>query len=159
MTKEELLARIEAARSRLEDQLARFDDAQMLQPGVEDDWSVKDLVAHIAGWTDRLVHLLEAALRDELPDPWDDVDRANARIYAESKDLPLPDVMNNFHTSYQRMLRAIDVLTDADLNDPHRFEWTGGSELRDTIAGDTYEHYAEHDAALEAWIDKVTAKS
>ena len=50
MTKSELLNQIRTERGQLEETLARLTHAQMLLPGVDGEWSVKDALAHISTW-------------------------------------------------------------------------------------------------------------
>jgi hypothetical protein len=50
MTKERLIQEIHSTRMRLEKTLEKVSEQQMVTPGVMDDWTVKDFLAHIAVW-------------------------------------------------------------------------------------------------------------
>ena len=47
MTKTRLLDRLRTERAQWEALLTDIDEARMTQPGVEGEWSVKDIVAHV----------------------------------------------------------------------------------------------------------------
>jgi hypothetical protein len=45
-------------------------------------------------------------------------------------------------------------MPEDDLMNPDRFAWSQGEPLWEAIAGDTYEHYHEHIAQIQAWLAK-----
>jgi hypothetical protein len=49
-TKTDLLTEIRTQRRHLENNLAGLTPAEMCQPGVCGDWSVKDVLAHLTAW-------------------------------------------------------------------------------------------------------------
>ena len=52
-TKSELMAAIKTERVRLEGDLAKFPGGKKTEARLENSWSVKDLMAHIAAWEHR----------------------------------------------------------------------------------------------------------
>jgi hypothetical protein len=52
MSKEQLLSMIQSARAHWDALLAAIPQAWMTEPGVEGEWSIKDIIAHIA-WGER----------------------------------------------------------------------------------------------------------
>ena len=50
MTKVKLIELIVIQRHSLDQTLTRLEESQMTIPGVESDWSVKDILAHISAW-------------------------------------------------------------------------------------------------------------
>lgn len=157
ITKSELLATIRSERGLLEAALSEVDVEQMTQPGVEGDWSVKDIVAHIVAWEQRMIGWVAAALRDEVPEvprTWDVVHRLNEQIYLENRDRPLCDVLADLPRSYQEALRAAEDVSEDDLVDPDRFGWRAGEPLWKMVAANTWWHYREHCQSLRAWLDR-----
>jgi len=61
MNKHELLHWLQEEQRKWQAFLAEIDPAQMERPGVNGDWSMKDLVAHLTGWNHWLVARLQAA--------------------------------------------------------------------------------------------------
>ena len=134
---------IRAGRTRLEGALAAFDDDAMLDC-VDDDWTRKDVLAHIEAWERRVVTLL-AALRAGAPfDAVSDTDELNDRFLAESRDRSIADVRRGEREAYDAMLDAIDGATDEELFDGRHFAWTEGDAFAEWFRGNGDGHYDEH---------------
>ena len=56
MTKAEFLDRLRSGRAEWDALIAQIDEAQMTEPGVVGDWSVKDIIAHVT-WSERVIRL------------------------------------------------------------------------------------------------------
>jgi hypothetical protein len=158
MTKTKILEMIQSEQEALKRTLARLSAEQMTQPGVESNWSVKDILVHITDWERRMVQWIEASVRGEVPErpapgmTWDDLDRLNEQTYMLNRDKPLGEVQAEFDRSYQRSLRAVEALSEADLIDPYRFEWREGDPLWHMVAANTWWHYKEHRETISDWL-------
>jgi len=157
-SKHELLGILQAEKSRLEIIVGRLTEAQLLEPGIEDNRSVKDLLAHITAWEQRMINWLNesvAGLVPQRPAPgmtWDDLDRLNEQTFLENKDKALTEVMSASATSYAQALRRVQEMTDQDLFDGARFAWREGDPLWHMVAANTWWHYKEHREQIEAWL-------
>ncbi len=153
MDKARILTKIRAERAKLDAAMAGLTEEQMLRPGVQDEWTIKDMSAHIAFWDARLAGRLEAVLQDA-PQPLFDflsTDTANHHVYQQNRVRPLADIQAEATTHYSRILHALEQLSDADLTDPLRFAWTKRKPLRWYVFIDGYGHYPEHPQAIQAW--------
>ncbi len=146
----------------LEAVLTPLNEDQVTTAGVNGDWSIKDILAHIATWQQILLERLQAANRGEepaLPPDLDvteeEIDRLNAQFYEENKARPLAGVLTDFRTSYQHIAKIVQAISDEELTDPHRFAWMGGEPLWRLIPGDTYAHYPEHIESIQEWLTKT----
>jgi len=144
------------ARAALDAELAGLSEEQMLEAGVIDDWSVKDVLAHIAGWERMFIGWLDALMRGERPDRPANIDEAwvnetNARLYRENGEKTLADVLAESRAAHEAMLALIDRLTEEELFDPNHFPWTRGHDMAPWLRGNADEHYAEHTVQLRAW--------
>lgn len=152
MTKAAVLEVLRVARAQWDAALAECDPAQMTEPGVVGEWSVKDIVAHVTWFEQEMVRLLrERALAGselwQLP-----ADERNAAIFEMYRDKALPDVLSDASEVYYRLLSAIEMLTDDELNDPQRFRGMPADwQPWRILAQNTYEHYEHHLAAIRAW--------
>ncbi len=130
----------------------------MAQPGVESNWSVKDILAHIMAWEKRMVQWLEESLRGEVPErpapgmSWDDLDRLNEQIYRENRDRALDEVLADFRQSHEESLRVVEAIAEEDLIEPERFEWREGDPIWHMVAGNTWWHYKEHRETISNWL-------
>ncbi len=159
VNKASILKQLSASYTALEELLASLDEKYYLRQGVIPGWSIKDLLAHINSWHRRLLSLLNAAIRNEEPslagpDNIEELDKLNAEFYQENKSLLIDEVLADFHTSYQHIFDITQAIPEEDLINPHRFAWTHGQPLWQSIAGDTYEHYQEHQIQIQEWLAK-----
>jgi uncharacterized protein (TIGR03083 family) len=154
MTKQELIEHIEIEWARLQAALDGLSEEQMHRPGVVGDWSVKDILAHITAWQSRLITAMFKAERGFAPEATDDdatVDQLNEKWYREMKDRPFEQVWDDLDSSYHQILKRLDSWTDDKLFSARQFAWMQGAPFERYIAGDSYEHYAEHAVQIEAW--------
>jgi len=157
MDKAELLNLVRTERASWEAALSEVGEDRMIEPGVDGDWSVKDIIAHIT-WSEReMVGMLQArALVGS--DLWDlSNDERNAIVYQQNRDRALADVLAEAQDVYRQLMSALESLSDEDLNDPSRFaDMPADWEPWRVIAGNTYLHYADHATSLRAWLDQTT---
>jgi hypothetical protein len=134
-------------------------EANMTQPGVAGEWSIKDIVAHLTGWRRRTVGRFQAELRNEpLPPPlWPSHlqtdDEINAWIYAANRDRPLSDVLSDSRDVFAQLVQTLDAFPEADLLDPTRFSWLGGEPP--SAAGLFAHFHEEHEPDMRAWLEQV----
>jgi uncharacterized damage-inducible protein DinB len=159
MDKTELLSMMRTERARWETLLAEVDEAQMTQGGVEGEWSVKDIIAHVTAYEGWIVARLDSALGGEtlrLEIDKLDLEQRNAWIFEENRNRPLHEVLEESQRVFQQLLTSVQTLSDEDLTDPHRLEpfldplWTGGLPAWKCIAADSYEHYGQHIPSIRA---------
>ncbi len=157
MTKQELIERIEQDWARLQTALNGLTEEQMHIPGVVGEWTIKDLLAHITAWQTRLITAMFKAEKGFQPDTTDGgatVDELNEKWHREMKDRPFEQVWDDFDSSYHQLLKRLDTWTDDMLFNPAKFPWMKGQPFLNYIAGDSYEHYAEHAEQIEEWRKK-----
>ncbi|MCJ7584345.1 MAG: ClbS/DfsB family four-helix bundle protein [Anaerolineales bacterium] len=158
ITKSKLLIAIRAERKALEEVLAALTYDQMLQPGASGEWTVKDALAHISAWERRMLSWIGSHLRGEAPDvplPWD-VERMNAETYAQVKDRPLAEVLEEFRRSYREALTLAESLSEEQLQTAYTDTWPMGP-LWLGVAANTDWHYKEHRKDIEAWLKQQKA--
>lgn len=159
MNKAALIEALEAERQRCEELLEELSDDTLVQPGVIDDWSIKDLLAHITMWEAELVKLLWQAKQDRRPTTVhfqsSSVDERNAKWHQQNKERPLEAVLNDYEGVRRQTIRRVKDLSEIDLTDPKRFPWLDDQPLWRWIAVDSYEHEAEHREQIQTWLKKA----
>ena len=145
-----------AGRKELEKLLARLSPSQMeMEKALYENWSVKDLLAHLGFWERRAAAILKALQAGEaVPSLVGDLtlDEVNAQAFAANHFRPLADVQAEEEAAYQDLLALTENAPENDLFDPQRFTWTNGQPFFDWIEGNSYGHYQEHLPALLEWI-------
>jgi hypothetical protein len=145
MTKAALLEVLRVARAQWDAAIAESDPASMTEPGVAGEWSVKDIIAHVAWFEREMVRMLrDRALVGS--DLWQwPADERNAAIFELNRQRELPDVLSDASEVYQQLLNALEPLTDEDLNDARRFrEMPADWQPWRILAQNSYEHYEHH---------------
>ena len=116
-------------------------------------WTAKDHVMHLAVWEDGIWALLEKQSRreqmglDEATWQSGDYDRMNAVIQQAHRDKSLDEVFDAFRDVHRRLIAKIESMRDDDLQQPYRTYQPDADREEPVIqwiAGNTYEHYAEH---------------
>jgi hypothetical protein len=161
MNKAGVLDAMRTGYATLEKTLAPLEEAQMTTPGVNEAWSIKDIIAHITAWQYALLDRLHAAARGVTPTSYaseltdEDIDNLNEQFYQQSKSRPLAAVLADFRTTYAQIEEAVGSMSEEDLTGPQRFAWAKGVPLWRYVAGDTYEHYLEHITSIQQWLSRT----
>ena len=167
MTKAELLADIERTWAALNQGLARFTEAQMTTLRDQEGWSVKDHLIHLEAWERSVVFFLQGRPRhkglgvEEAVYLTGDMDRINAVIQKQRRELPLADALAQMRNTHEQLLKLLEPLSDADLEKTYRQYVTDelgegeGPTATSVIVSNTSEHYSEH---LE-WIEVLVGKA
>jgi hypothetical protein len=148
VTKGELIREEDEAWAELRGSLAPLGPELMLEDGYHPDWSVKDLLAHLACWLAEAAQALQQIRlgtyrREEL-----DEDEMNRRFWEACRDLDLHDVWAQLHSARGRMLEELDLLPEDRLDD-HAAGW-----FRESGA----EHYRDHLPRLREWLVGLEAR-
>lgn len=168
-TKAELLEAMTAGRAGWEDLLAAVGPGRMDEPGVVGEWSVRDVVAHVAGYERFVAATILADLRgaaatprelydrDDQPPGGDEPDPDHARyndwVVRHARGRPLAQVLGSAREAYERLRAAVDALTEEELADPGRFAWLPGRALATILPNQSFAHYAMHAPSIRAWLD------
>lgn len=147
MNRATLLAQVAAGRDRLDAALAALLDGAMLDR-IDEVWTRKDVIAHLAAWERRVVENLVTLRSGGLPDGSIATDDLNERFFVADRDRSLGDVLAEERAAYETVLAAIDGASDEELFDGHHFAWTEGDPLAGWFRGNTDEHFDEHLAQL-----------
>ncbi len=150
-TKAEALRRLDEAWQALEAAVGEFDGGEMLEPGVVDGWSVKDLLGHIAFWSGQAaknIGLVAAGQADKIvrPDSKEATDQWNERERRRRQDWPLSQVREEWLHGHRQAREALVRLSEDQLDVD-----LGGETVLEGFAVDTYEHYEEHLEHILAW--------
>lgn len=147
MDRMELLTRIRHGRVELESALVRFDSDDMTRLSLPNGWSIKDVIAHIGFWEQRIATLYEILSGGSVPRNTvveESLDSLNERVYKENRSLPVDTVQANEAEAYLAILAVAETSPEEDLFDPRRFSWTEGEPFYNWIVVNTYGHYSDH---------------
>jgi hypothetical protein len=156
---EDLIRVIQNERSHFESLIAELSESDLLEPGVEGDWSIKDLMVHISAWEKLAYDRIHATITgDPLTYPViqsdEFVDSFNRDAYIANKDLPLNEVTADFRKSYDGFLNQIKNLNNEILFKKLPFDWAGDLTAQVVISANTHWHYLEHAKSILKWMEK-----
>lgn len=112
-----------------------------------DDWSVKDLLAVRAWWTENVVDWIEAGSRGKTPITpaegyeWHETPRLNADVVKASRRESYRSIRARLEKGYERVVRLIGKLDDRELLDVGAFSWAGKYPLSRWISLNTVRQY------------------
>lgn len=160
MTKSEILQWLEQAQGQWQTLLDEIGLARMEQPGVNGDWSMKDIVAHLAGWNRHLLNRFGAALRGEAepPPPWpaqlETDDEINAWIYETNHERTPRDVLDESAQINQAIYALVETLPATvrleRVEPAYYLVWVGDQRF---LPGEFYDHFRDdHEPDVRNWL-------
>jgi hypothetical protein len=157
MTKAQMLELVSAGRAEFEALIAQLSERQMVGIELRSGETVKDVLAHITAWESELLGWLEAAAQGQkasIPSFTDEyVNGFNERVHNDNRERTLAEVRGEFQQVHRDLWVALNALPDAN-DDPQWMLWRNGQAPWLLIAGNTYEHYKDHIAPIEALIKR-----
>lgn len=134
----ELLALINAEYNKLMVIVNALSPVQLVQSGAIGEWSVKDVLAHLAAWEIRLKQRVTGKPEDGagMGTP-----QFNAQIHAANRDRSLPAVRAKFTRSHRAVLALAARLSADDCE-----RWAVAFRLN------TYNHYKWASTNLRRWL-------
>ena len=155
MNKSLLIEQVGLTHAAWEAAVSRLDEAQILASGVAGDWSVKDIIAHLAWHEREMVGLLQShALAGSEMWGWP-LDERNHAIYLANRDRSLADILQEERQVCSELVACLEAMEDADLHDARRFggmpdDW----QPWELIAENTCEHFQDHLPEVSALVKR-----
>jgi hypothetical protein len=136
--------------------VAQLAPGERERAGTADDWSPKDLIAHLAGWQLRMADRLgELGRGEDRPQP-EDINAENKLIWSEYSDRSWEEVLAALATGHQRLIERLQALSVDDLHDGDRFASQKGQPVWRGVAGNECTHPMMHLA--EAYVKRGHAE-
>ncbi len=147
---EKLLKRLDTAWTAFKESYAGVPDAQLLEPGIAGDWSVKDILAHVTTWEEEALKHLPLIMAGGRPPryvtAYGGIDAFNARMTAQKRGLSLADVRRQLDDTHHRLIAFI-------ANAPAG-QFTRETRARRRLRLDTYGHYPIHTVMIREWREQ-----
>jgi uncharacterized damage-inducible protein DinB/predicted RNase H-like HicB family nuclease len=149
--RDRLLAHLAAEREALLRPLAGLEEVRLTEEPVLGDWSVKDVLVHVAAWDRWQDQAMRSLLAGGVPDfaESEDVDVFNARAVAQWRDRSLAEVMAELRAARSTWVAWLHGLSEEAFFRPRSVEsWDWSFP---TCLADQWQHDAEHAQQLAAW--------
>lgn len=147
MSRQRLLRRLDRAWSEFTDSYGGLSDSKLLIPGVQGNWSVRDILAHVTTWEEEALTHLPLILRGARPPRYSTeyggIDAFNALMTERKQGLSLAEVRRQLDAVHRRLLEYV-------LGVPEEL-FAGDTRFRRRLRLDAYGHYPKHAKAIRAW--------
>jgi hypothetical protein len=154
MDKAQLLKRLDKAWETFKASYAGLSDAELMEPGVTGDWSVRDIIAHVSWWEEEalthLPHILDGRKPPRYSVTYGGIDAFNAQRTEQKRNLSLSEVLRQQDDTHRRLIAFIQSAPEAQFVRETRF--------RRRLRLDTYSHYPKHAEAIWKWRAQRSAR-
>ncbi len=151
MAKIELLENMRVERMRLMEAIGEVRVELADMPCSPGDWSMKDLIAHMAAWEEealqRLLLIKDGRGREIRYIQDEELDRWNAQAVAVRQSLSWEQVLIEFSAVRERLLETIEDISEEQLADE-----VGEVPVAHWLANSTYSHDEEHLPDIVTWL-------
>ena len=147
MNREQLLKQLDRRWLEFKETFAGLPDAQLMEPGVVEDWSVKDILGHVTSWEVEALKYLPLILKGGRPPRYSvqygGIDAFNAKMTAQNRALSLAETLDRFEDTHRKLVSYVQTVPEDEFFTETRF--------RRRLRLDTYSHYPEHTRMILAW--------
>lgn len=147
----EIVSELKYGRSILLESLEGLSKREMTEIPIYGDWTIKDVLAHIVGWDQRVLHTLPMILQDRASEvPGVEVEEYNQQSVAAWRDKSLAEVLAEIHTTHQQILDIITGIDHVEID--RRHERRGRIiTIRSYVIDIMMEHERRHALEIEQW--------
>lgn len=146
MSKSEVIAAVEDTWRTFRDSFERLTTDDLEVSGVAGEWSIKDVVGHVAAWDLALARALTA--RDPGPELSDrQVEAFNRQQSARRAKRTVAEVLTELEEARRTLRDALQSAPDE--------AFTRGTDWRRRIDTWSVFHHQEHAAEVKVWIDRT----
>ena len=165
-SKKDLIGQIESAHAQLLEIVESIPRRRYAEPGVwGEDWTVKDLLAHLTEWEQMFLRWYRDGLAGEQPAmpaegyKWNELPRLNREIWRKHRNTSWKRVREAFDQSYEEILSLTRSLSQRQLLTPAVFAWTRKNALTTYLGANTCSHYRAAIKILKRWLRRQDEKA
>ncbi len=153
-TKIDLTETIQQEWQKLANHLSKIPAAKWEIPYSPENWSVKDILAHIAAWEQVAIDIL-AAVRTKSPLPdristiFKDIDLFNANVYTQNRAADLKVDQVRFQQRHQELIAFVEAQDEPFIFQNLPFTGVENRTVQYIISANTHWHYPEHYETLQ----------
>jgi hypothetical protein len=130
-------------------------DEEREEAGVIEEWSIKDLLGHMAFWAERAANTLSmvaAGRADEVPGPEteEELNEWNAREAAAREGKAQEQLRQEWESAHGAARAALEAFPGEQLDQPFK-----SNTVVFSFGADTFAHYHEHASQIRAWLRQM----
>lgn len=145
--KNDLLNDAETALSKLNVFLDTLTPDEWESAGTVGDWSVKDVLAHLAEWHQMVLHWYRSGIKGETPTvpapgyTWRTLPDLNQAIFEKHRDRTLDDVKKWFYNSDKETVETVKSISEEELFTRGLYPWMNKNALAAYFTANLSSHY------------------
>ena len=147
MDRRQLLRRVNTAWEAFNESYAGLSDVQLMEAGVTEAWSVRDILADVTVWEEEALKHLPLILKGGTPPRYSvrygGLDAFNALMTEKTRSLSLSEVREQLAATHGCLVEFVQSAPDHQL--------IGDTRFRRRLRLDTYGHYPIHAEAIRDW--------
>lgn len=157
-TKEQLLSQSQNNFDRLFSLIDPLSPDERIKPGVNGEWSIKDILAHLNAWHKLFFTWYEEGRggnKPEMPAPgytWKTTPQLNERIFQEHRHQAYETTVADLQASHQQIMALIASHSDEELFTKKLYQWTGSTSLGSYAISATSSHYQWAIGLIKKWM-------
>jgi uncharacterized peroxidase-related enzyme len=139
------------SRSQLLKVIEGLSNREMTHLPIYGEWTIKDVLAHVIGWDERVIKTLPLMLAhraSEIPDV--EVDAHNRQSVAAWRDKSLAEVIVAIKATHRQIMQVLSKLDDLEI-DMRRERYGRVITIRSYVVDVMMEHEREHALEIEQW--------
>jgi hypothetical protein len=140
------LQRLDTAWAAFQAAYADLPDSRLTESRVVEDWSVKDILAHVTTWEEEALKYLPLIIAGGRPPryaTYGGIDAFNARMTEQKRALSLAEVRTQLDETHHRLIALVERVPEEQFTTETRF--------RHRLRLDTYSHYPIHTRMIQEW--------
>jgi hypothetical protein len=153
MDRQQLLSKLDKAWTELKASYAGLTEAQLEQPGVVEEWSVRDVLAHVTTWEEEALKSLPVILEGRKPPKYSvqygGIDAFNAMTSERKRGLSTSDVLSQMDATHEDLVEYLGRVPEE--------QFFRDSPFRHRLRLDTYSHYPLHARMIREWRERAVA--
>lgn len=152
MNKQQFIDKLEKTWADFHQSYAGLSPEELVRPGVMDEWSVKDLLAHVSWWEEETLKHLPEVLQGIRPQRYSvlygGIDAFNALMTEKWQTLSLTETQKKANATHAALIAYLRTLPEE--------LFTSNTRFRRRLRLDTYGHYPIHAQAIRIWREKIS---
>ncbi len=149
MNRSQLLKRVDGAWQEFAAACEELPPKALVAPGVVGEWSIKDLMGHVATWEEEALAALSLIAEGKRPPRYSTcggIDAFNDMKWRSFRSLPVEEVRSWFAETHARLLDYLGRVPEELFVRESRF--------RSRLRLDTYGHLPEHTRQVRVWCTR-----
>jgi len=150
MKRKQLLKKLDTAWAEFKESYAGLSESQMTGARIRNDWTVKDILAHVTTWEAEALKHLPLIVVGETPPRYSTryggLDAFNDLMTGRKRDLSLAEVTRQLDETHRRLIDYLQQIPEEQIAQATRF--------RHRLRLDTYSHYPLHTKMIREWRER-----